>query len=128
MRRSLKPRGIFVIDVFRPNFKKHPAGKLRVDLSRDYPEAGLKITRLSSREYEHPKQLIHAKYCLDVVSGRGKAKRYETGFTLRYVKDVNEMRGMLERCGFSLEKVYGDYKLGPFTPLSDKMIFVARKR
>lgn len=126
--RSLKPRGIFVIDVFRPDFKKWPAKTLRVDLSHEYPEAGLKITRLSSREYDHPKQQIHTRYYMDVVSGRGRAKRHETGFTLRYVKDVSEMRALLEKCGFSLEKVYGDYEFGPFTPLSEKMIFVARKK
>ena len=126
--RNLKPNGVFVIDVFKPDFRKWPEKTLHMDLSREYPEAGIKITRLSSREYEHPKQQIHAHYYMDVISMEGKAKRHETGFTLRYIWDVNEMKAMLERCGFSLEKVYGDYKFGPFTPLSEKMIFVARKK
>jgi len=119
---------VFVIDVFKPNFKKWPAGKLRVDLVREYPEAGLKITRLSSREYEHAKQHIHAKFHMDVVRKGGKARRHTTCFTLRYVKGVGEMKAMLERCGFRLEKVYGDYKFGAFTPRSEKMIFVARRK
>jgi len=126
--RNLKPNGVFVIDVFKPDFKKWPAGTLHVDLAREYPEAGIKITRLSSREYEHAKQQIHAHYYMDVVSGEGKARRHETAFTLRYVRDVDEMKAMLEKCGFRLEKVHGDYRFGRFTPKSEKMIFVARKK
>ena len=126
--RNLKQDGALVIDVFKPNFRKFPEGTLRVDLSRVDKATGLKITRLSSRTYDHHKQLIHAKYYLDVVSEQGKARRYTTGFTLRYIKDAKEMRELLERCGFRLERIYGNYSFGPFTPLSEKMIFVARKR
>ena len=125
--RNLKPGGIFVVDVFKPMFKDYPENVFRVDLTRTDPETGITISRLSSRTYEHGKQLIHAKYYVDVIFPEGKARRHETGFTLRYVK-AKEMVVLLERCGFRVEKIYGGYDFSPFTPLSKKMIFVARKR
>lgn len=125
--RNLRPGGIFVVDVFKPDFAKHPPDVFRVDLAQEDKESGMKITRLSSRTYDHRKQLIHAKYYLDVTNSCGKAKRHETGFTLRYIKNAGEMKKLLEKNGFALEKVYGNHKFGAFTPLSEKMIFVARK-
>lgn len=127
-RANLRPRGALVIDVFKPNFRKWPEHTLHIDFACADPETGVKITRLSSRTYDHERQLIHMKYYLDIVSREGKAKRHETGFTLRYIKDVSEMKALLERCGFGLEKIYGSYGFGPLTPLSKRMIFVVRKR
>lgn len=125
--RNLKEGGVLVVDIFKPDFRGRPAHTLLVDLAREDPVTGTKIVRLSERAYEHDKQLIHTKYHLHVVPKAGRGSRHEGGFTLRYIRDAREMEGLLARCGFRLEKIYGDYKFGPFTPLSKKMIFVARK-
>ncbi len=60
--------------------------------------------------------------------------RYETAtgneestHELLYVS-IEEMRVLLEIAGFEISNIYGSYSLKPYTPTSERMIIVAKKR
>jgi hypothetical protein len=48
-------------------------------------------------------------------------------FTLRYLFQ-REALELLERCGFEVVEVNGDYHGSPFKATSELMLFVARKK
>ena len=41
---------------------------------------------------------------------------------------ANEMALLLDRAGFAIEALYGDWDLGPFESESSRMIWIARRR
>jgi SAM-dependent methyltransferase len=97
--------GLLLIGVFNP------------DLTR--PEGVV-------RTFDHAAQKTTVHYFYDISRQDKALRRVTAQFTLRYVFH-REMVELLERTGFEVLEVYGDYELSPFRKGSDQMVFLARR-
>ena len=70
-------------------------------------------------------QLAHLTWLYDSVGPQGDVQRAIVPVTLRYTFP-GEMRLLLERCGFALAHVYGDYDRSPLADGSPRMIVAAK--
>lgn len=116
-------------------------GRLAIDLVPDLPAwseyRGKKtltgamgrrgrVTLLESVRQDRRKRLTIFDQTFTLARGR---RRHVERFTLTFrTLSVPEMAGRLERAGFRIEAVLGDYQGGPWDLRADVWILVARKR
>lgn len=119
----LRPNGIFIVDVFNPDLSR-PQQLVRLDKVRTYGEET--ILRFNEQEMDLENQMINATGIYDFVSRSGSVKRKVVNFQLRYIfKD--ELTRLLERTGYTVEQVYGNFDKSPFQEKSPRIICVARR-
>ena len=123
VRRHLHPRGMFWLDVFQPNLAllaQHvtrgiePSMFFVPSLNRTiYTDADIRV--------EPSKQLQHVTFNYRWFDERGQEKRAKREFDITFLFP-RELRMLLERNGFMVEKVYGDYGGEPLGADSPRMI------
>ena len=119
----LRPNGIFIVDVFNPDLSR-PQQLVRLDKVRQHGEET--ILRFNEQEMDLENQMINATNIYDFVSPSGSVKRKVLRYQLRYIfKD--ELTRLLERTGYSVEQVYGNFDKSPFQEKSRRIICVARR-
>lgn len=121
--RHLQPGGRLMISVFNPDLSR-PQNVVRLDKVKETKD-GL-IMRFLTQKFDFPNQLTYGWYIYDFVKHDGSVKRVVAPFKIRY-PFYDEMRQLLTRTGYEIEKVYGDEKKSPFKEDSPLMVFVARK-
>jgi len=128
-RNLLAPDGTLLIDVFHPNVQELAAldGRVEWDKRWTNPETGATIMKLLARTVDLAEQVVHVTHIYDEVSVDGQMRRTLAAFDLRYISRF-EAELLLDRAGFDLEAVFGDWQLGPFESDSDRLILVARRR
>jgi SAM-dependent methyltransferase len=131
--RHLAPGGVFVLDVFFPNFlymadKVRLQGAFTPDLEYTDQASGRRLRRSHNYKADFARQVNTVVF------------RYETfdstGTLLRTEEDVIHMRWMtrweaqhlLERCGFEVVAAYGGYDKRSIEADPQEMVFVCRKR
>ena len=125
--RHLKVGGLLVVDLPKPELEAwgQAHGELLHEWTQPEPSGGF-ISKLSSYYLEPPRQWQHVTHFYDRVALSGEVRRTVVSFALRYCFPF-EMELLLERCGYTLEAVYGSYDLDSFGEDSQRMIFVARR-
>ena len=128
-RDRLAPDGTLLIDVFHPNGLELAGldGRVEWDKSWTNAETGATIMKLMARTVDLAEQVVHVTHIYDEVSVDGQVHRTLAAFDLRYLWRF-EAELLLDRSGFDLEAIFGDWQLGPFESDSDRMILVARRR
>ncbi|UCD19698.1 MAG: class I SAM-dependent methyltransferase [candidate division WOR-3 bacterium] len=119
--------GYLIVDLFAPRHDLLAQSKVTLDLGTFYDEErGLHITRRSEVQYDLAKQTLHEDRVYEWKDGSGKACRdvwsYEIAYLFRYESEL-----LLEKCGFRVDNVYGDFDKSPYDYYSGEQIFVARK-
>ncbi len=121
----LEEGGLFSFVVFSPRLNR-PEQLLR--------HRGTKITRqgeiiswFESQTFDQANQRTTVTYFYDISRQDKPVRRVTSVFTLRYLFH-REAQELLERTGFDVLEVYGDYNGGPFKATSELMLFVARKK
>ncbi|MBI4496812.1 MAG: class I SAM-dependent methyltransferase [Chloroflexi bacterium] len=100
--------------------------ELVLDWVRADPDTGHTVMKLVSGYVDAVQQVQHLTFVYDETDAQGLTRRTALVFDLRYAY-LPEMELLLERCGFSLEGIYGSYDLEPYTAESDRLILVARR-
>ena len=128
-REHLAPKGLLLIEVLHPDVTQLGAldGKLEWQQTWTDAATGNTVMKFLTRVADLAEQTIHVNAVYDETDESGCLRRTVAPFTLRYLWRF-EAELLLDKAGFALEALYGDWDLGPFTGESQRMILVARKR
>ena len=119
----LRPEGLFGIDLVPdvPNWREY---RNRVQL-RGRARGGVQVTLIESVRQDHRRRLtIFDQRYQERRGGRVSEKHFELTFR---TLPINLMRRRLERSGFEVEAVLGDYRGRPWDPRSDVWLLLARR-
>jgi SAM-dependent methyltransferase len=116
--------GLLSMSVFNPKLDR-PEKVVRHEGTKLTAQGEI-ISKFECQTFDQPSQRTTVHYFYDISRQDRQLKRVTTTFTLRYLFH-REAMDLLERCGFDVLEVYGDYDFSPFKKTSDLMIFVARK-
>jgi SAM-dependent methyltransferase len=124
----LVPGGLFIVDLFNPDLALLLEGGGRLMLDRLLvDQAGpTLVTKMVSAWVDRARQINHITYLYDELQDDGSLKRTVAAISQRYLYRY-EMQLLLEKNGFVVENVFGNYELEDYGPESIKMIFVARR-
>ena len=122
--RILKPGGVFGLDLVPdvPNWKEYGQ---RIQM-RGKAERGTHLTLLESVKQDRKRRLTTFEQTY--IERRGKETR-EHRFDLTFrTLPIATMRRRLEKAGFDVDLVLGDYQGGPWDERADVWIILARRR
>jgi len=128
--RHLDPGGRLIFDVFNPDITRLAAGA--AEEREDTPETtlpdGSSFHRTNRVAALHiVEQISDAELIYYVTLPGGKTERRVHSFQMRWYWRF-EVEHLLERAGFTLEAVYGNFDRSPLEDSSPEMIFVAEPR
>jgi SAM-dependent methyltransferase len=123
IRRHLAPGAALALDMPNPT-DAYAAQEQGVMLERTFKDGERTVQQFSSVALDRAAQLAHITWFYDAVSADGAVQRTVVPLTLRYTFQ-HEMRLLLDRCGFSLDHLYGDYDCSPFADGAPRMLVVA---
>jgi ubiquinone/menaquinone biosynthesis C-methylase UbiE len=122
--RVLRPGGLLGIDLV-PDLPRWAEYRRRVSL-RGRKSGGASLTLIESVRQDTRRGLTH--FDQEYVEKRGRVRRVSS-FALTFrTLSVPQMARRLERAGFAVEAVLGDYQGGPWDDRADVWIILARKR
>jgi SAM-dependent methyltransferase len=123
VRRHLQPGGALALDL--PNPGEAYAGQEQgLKLERTFKDGERPVQQFSSVSIDRAAQLAHVTWLYDSVGPDGTLQRTTIPLTMRYTFPA-EMSLLLEKCGFRLRHLYGDYDRSPFADGSARMVVVA---
>jgi SAM-dependent methyltransferase len=125
----LTPGGLLVIDVFHPDVSQLAglAGHLEWDRTWNDPATGATVMKWLTRTVDLAEQTMHVTLIYDEVAADGSLRRTLVPFETRYLWRF-EAELLLDKAGFTLEALHGDWDANPFESASDRMILVARRK
>lgn len=128
--RHLNPGGHLVFDVFNPDLKRIAAGA--TPESEDFPLSklpdGRSVRRTARVTATHPlKQINDVELAYYVTDAAGNTEKSVMKFPMRWYGRF-EIEHLLERCGFGVKAVYGNFDRSELADSSPEMIFVAERR
>jgi len=124
IRTHMDDDGMLVISVFNPDLTR-PEGVVN-HKDTILTDEGEILSRFYTQTFDRPSQRTTVHYFYDISRQDRPLRRVTAEFTLRYIFH-REMIELLERTGFDILEVYGDYDLSPFKESSPIMIFLARR-
>lgn len=131
IREHLTDGGRLVFNVFDPSieliaaYMRPPRGTLNHLGSFTHPETGRRVMVSDTRRYDPLEQTLEEHRFFEEVDEEGRVlSKTTTPLYLRYVYRF-EMQHLLERCGYEVEALYGDFGRGPFRH-GREQVWVAR--
>ncbi len=132
IREHLTDGGRLVFNVFDPSieliaaYMRPPRGTLNHLGSFTHPETGRRVMVSDTRRYDPLEQTLEEHRFFEEVDDEGRVlSKTTTPLNLRYVHRF-EMQHLLERCGYEVEALYGDFSRGPFRH-GNEQVWVARR-
>jgi len=127
VQKHMDKEGIFIIHLFVP-FHHLLAQKQRSIYLGTFndPVTGDVISRRSEVSYDLAAQTLHEDRFYEWTDKEGVVHRHIWSFDLSFMFRY-EVELLLEKYGFSVIAVYGDFDRSPFDYYSGEQIFVARK-
>jgi SAM-dependent methyltransferase len=124
---ALAPGGLLLIDIFAPDVAELASLNGRIEWDQTWTEesTGRQVMKLLARTVDPAAQRMQVSHIYDEVDADGTVRRSVAAFELRYLWRF-EAELVLEKAGFEVEAVYGDWDMTPYDSASDRMIFVAR--
>ena len=127
----LEPGGRFAFDVFEPDIPRMASpGFTKEGPPQRFglPTGGTVELRHRNKTVDFRSQRIESELVLDVTHPDGSKEQVLHSFQQRYLFRY-EAEHLLERCGFEVEALYGDFDENPHgTAGPGPLVFVARKR
>lgn len=123
MRAQLAGDGLLVIDLpnAAPAFAAEDSDRLTLERRFLEPASGAQVMLQSISELDRATQLLYVEWIYDEIDDSGQVKRLLAPHRLRYFF-LAELRLLLQRCGFTLAAVYGDFEGGGYDAESERMI------
>lgn len=125
VRDVLRPGGLFGVDLVPdvPHWKEY---QRRVTLRGATGPRGLPVKLIESVTQDRKRRLT--LFDQEYIEGVGRTARSHR-FSLAFRSlSIPQMRHRLERAGFDVETVLGDYRGGPWAEAADAWILLARRR
>lgn len=127
-RKHLQPGGTLALDLTNPApAYADPNESLTLERTFRDDEADLTIQQFSTIQLDRTAQVAHIVWQYDAIAADGAVRRTLAPLELRYTFPA-EMSLLLDRAGFRLAHLYGDYDEGPLTDESERMIVVAEAK
>jgi SAM-dependent methyltransferase len=125
----LAPGGLLLIEVLHPDVNQLAGLDGRVELHKAWidPVSGATVQKLVARTVDLAEQTLNVTIMYDEIARDGQVRRTIVPFTLRYLWRF-EAELLLEKAGFAIDGLYGDWDLSPFESESDHMVIVARRK
>lgn len=123
VRGALKPGAMLALDVVNAG-AAYASVEGGLHLERSFTFGDRTVQQFSTLTIDRAAQQAEILYFYDSVGAGGGLQRLTVPITLRYVFP-GEMRLLLERCGFGLKGLYGDYDHSPFDDDAPRMLVVA---
>ncbi len=125
---ALAPGGLLLIDIFSPDVAELASlnGRLEWDRTWTDPSTGRQVMKFLARTLDPAEQRMQVTHIYDEMDVDGTVRRSVASFELRYLWRF-EAELLLEKAGFEVEAVYGDWEMGDYDSASDRMIFLARR-
>ncbi|MDB5073886.1 MAG: class SAM-dependent methyltransferase [Chloroflexi bacterium] len=127
IRRHLRPAGLVLLDLANPHavLRDTPMGVVQHRFTRPAPlSPDTTVTLWSTTLVATARQLTQTSLFFDeAVSSSGQLRRSVTDVYLRLVYRY-ELELLLNRAGFSVRNLYGDYESSPFDDDSERLICV----
>lgn len=125
--KHLQDNGYFIIDLFAPLHHLLAQQRRSIYLGTFLdPDTGHTISRRSEVVYNLAEQILHEDRFYEWTDDKGNLKRLVWSFDLAYMFR-HEVELLLEKYGFIVTDVFGDFDKSPFNYYSGEQIFVARK-
>ena len=126
--KHLSDNGVLIVDLFAPRHDILAQIGRSHDLGKFYDEENdVYITHRAEDKYDLAEQTLHEDRFYEWTDKRGQFHRqvwsFDLAFLFRYEAEL-----LLEKCGFRVDQVYGDFDKAPYNYYSGEQIFVARKR
>ena len=125
LRQHLRVRGLLAIDVANGNLRG-AEGTEETVIQRHGPfgPTGASLTRWVVRRTDHGTQVDRLLQLYDETGPDGVVRRTAVELQQRYFTRF-ELELLLERAGYVVEAVFGDYDLTPFGPASPRLLVIA---
>jgi SAM-dependent methyltransferase len=125
--RHLAPGGRLIIDLPAGDELAHqdPDGRLTLEKTFLDPATGHQVHKLVASRVDWSTQCQDITYIFDELLEHGEVRRNVAPVTLRHVFRY-ELELLLDKTGYSLEELYGDYDLSPYGEGGPRMIAVAQ--
>ncbi len=127
-RRHLAPGGVLALDLTNPApAYADPDESLTLERTFRDDGADLTVQQFSTIQLDRTAQVAHIVWQYDAIAADGAVRRTLAPLELRYTFPA-EMSLLLDRAGFRLTHLYGDYDEGPLTDESERMIVMAEAK
>jgi ubiquinone/menaquinone biosynthesis C-methylase UbiE len=93
----------------------------------EFPPGNSTVTMYTSHRIDRKNQVKHWEDTYLEIDKAGNEKTFVNHISLKECS-IKEMKKLLNKCGFEIEKIYGDFDLGPVKEDSSNLIYIARKR
>lgn len=128
LRRHLLADGLLVLDLANGNLRGGETDEETVLHRSDPPvEGAQQRVKWIARQTDHAAQLDRLLHVYDDTRPDGTVRRTTVELELRYFTRF-ELELLLERAGFFVEALFGDYDLTPFGPHSHRLIALAHRQ
>lgn len=124
----LSDTGLFILDLFAPRHDFLAQENRRLQLDPFFDDAlGVEVRRHTEDVYNCAEQTLTEDRFYEWTDKDGKQNSYKWSFELGYLFRY-EAELLLEKYGFTVVDVFGNFKKAPYDYHSGEQIFVARKR
>lgn len=125
--RHMRSKGMLLIDLFNPDIPSLAEIAGLCELADSWSnQTGDQVLKWSVRSFDIARQLQETIFIYEVIDKQGKSRRTICPFTLRFLW-LSEGQLLLEKVGFELFDVWGDFDGSSYDSQSDRLIFLARK-
>ncbi|MGH9162349.1 MAG: class I SAM-dependent methyltransferase [Vicinamibacteraceae bacterium] len=122
--RVVRPGGVFGVDLVADVPRWEPYDRQLTLRGRSGPH-GLPVALVESVRHDRARKLT--VFDQEYIEGKGAGRRV-TRFSVAFrTLSVPDMAKRLERAGFCIDAILGDYKGGPWDPRSDTWLILARR-
>jgi ubiquinone/menaquinone biosynthesis C-methylase UbiE len=125
--KHLSGGGILIIDLFAPRHDLLAQVHRSMDLREFYDaENDVHVNRRADDKYDLARQTLHEDRFYEWTDKSGEFHCQKWSFDLSYLFRY-EAELLIDKCGFRVEAVFGDFDRSPYDYFSGEQIFVARK-
>lgn len=123
IRQHLAPGAVLALDVINPA-EAYAAQETGLTLERTFADGDRTVQQFASVALDRAAQLARITWLYDSTASDGGLQRTIVPLTLRYTFP-GEMRLLLERCGFTVTHLYGDYDRSPYADGAPRLLVLA---
>lgn len=130
IREHLEPDGRLIFNIFVPDPQMLVEDEDAVFHLRDVtdPDTGRTSVVWQQTRVDTFNQVLSVRLIVDEIDQEGAVgKRFYRDYQIRYAHRI-EILHLLERCGFEVVDLYGDFDYSPFDEDSGEMVWVAKPR
>jgi SAM-dependent methyltransferase len=124
----LAPGGVAVVDAWLPDADDLARfdGRLILEYGRRDPVTGAAVTKIGSAQHDAATQSVALTTIYEESAAGSAPRRWLRRDVLRLIS-ADELRGMAEDAGLTIEVIGGGYDLEPLGPGGDRAVLVARR-